>query len=650
MNYRPEIDGLRAVAVIPVILFHLGYQWIDGGYLGVDIFFVISGYLITSILVTDISSGNFNMFEFWKRRVKRLLPALLVVLLFFLLIYPFALFKPNIKAATYDINPAIFSYFNFHALIQFGDYWGYKADNSFFLHTWSLSLEEQFYLIYPLFLLFSYKYFKKSIIPLVVITLTSFLIYIILISKNQTYAFYLLPSRLWELSVGGIFSLINLNLVIKNKIFKASILYIGFLLIITGYLIPSFSNLTLTISTFLAVIGALVILSFCNQSDYLGKALSIKPLVYLGKISYSLYLWHWPIIVLFSVFSWQLSQYNKYYIDLLIFSLTLLISVLSYHFIENKTRKGKHTIKLVVGLIIITVSVSSYYKSNHFNVYYNSQFNQVKYYLRYFDISPKQVDLKPYNTLIHNVYLPKRQSKHANAYKEGGIKTIIKSKVPELILFGDSHGVMWGKLINDICDSLAISRSCYTSNAVNPFFNLKNINEQEENNYYSKEEKNNYAKSLIQKIEKWKPKIFIIACMWENYANKEDLLNLLDYLKSKSIKVIIFNQPPRLDFIGDNNASQYFTYLGFHPTKDLQLIKTPNNKLVKEENNKIKRLKKKYENLEVYDVYSKMIKDEETIISNGKEIYYFDDDHLTYEGTKYHRKNIIKLLTASFNQ
>jgi peptidoglycan/LPS O-acetylase OafA/YrhL len=152
IKYRREIDGLRTVAVIPVIIFHLGYRFLKGGYMGVDVFFVISGYLITKILTDDIVNGNFSMFRFWIRRVKRLLPLLLTVILVTLIIAPLLVFKPVLKDASKDIFPAIFSYFNFHALFDFDNYLGVKSGQSFFLHTWSLSVEEQFYLLYPIFL------------------------------------------------------------------------------------------------------------------------------------------------------------------------------------------------------------------------------------------------------------------------------------------------------------------------------------------------------------------------------------------------------------------------------------------------------------------------------------------------------------------
>lgn len=650
MKYRPEIDGLRAIAILPLILFHLGYKWISGGYLGVDVFFVISGYLITKLLVTDLYDGNFRMFYFWTRRVKRLLPTMLTVVLFFLIICPFILFKPNIRAFSSDIIPAIFSYFNMYALSHFGDYWGTTAEKSYFLHTWSLSVEEQFYLIYPPILFLIFKYFKKFIIPLLIITVLSLTFYTYFITTNKDYAFYLLPSRIWELSIGGIVSLLSDKVLIKNNRLKNFILFIGIFLILVSYLIPTFVNSNNAICTFLSVAGAGIILGLCNQKDYLGKILSTKPLVYFGRISYSLYLWHWPIIVLFGVFSIQLSKYNNHYINIFIFIVTVLLSVLSFHFIENKTRNAKYTLKLVLALMTSTISLSLYYKSNNFNIFYDSQYNQVKYHSRYYDISPTQPNLENYKALIHNVFIPERKEIYKNAFKEEGITTIVDGRPPKLMLLGDSYGVMWANLVNEICDSLKISRSFYTSNGVKPYFNIKNIDNQKGNKFYSRKERIDYARSVVKNIEKWKPEILIIACKWSNSGDKEELLNLLNYLTSKSIKIVIFNQPPKLEFIGDNNASQYFTYLGINPVKGFHYINTPNNEMTKLENDHIKHLKKKYNNLDIYDVYSTMTKGKKMIVSNNKELFYFDDDHLSYEGTKFHKNNILKLLTSILSE
>ena len=189
IKYRTEIDGLRTVAIIPVILFHLGYSFLKGGFYGVDVFFVISGYLITKILTEDIQNGNFSMPHFWLRRVKRLLPLLLTVILVTLIIAPFVLYKPFVKDISNDIFPALFSYFNFHALYDFGNYWGGKAEQSLFLHTWSLSVEEQFYLLYPFLLYFAYKYFKNFTVPILIITIVSLFLFFFYSKINQDFDF-----------------------------------------------------------------------------------------------------------------------------------------------------------------------------------------------------------------------------------------------------------------------------------------------------------------------------------------------------------------------------------------------------------------------------------------------------------------------------
>jgi peptidoglycan/LPS O-acetylase OafA/YrhL len=646
LKYRPEIDGLRTIAILPVILFHLGYNWVSGGFYGVDVFFVISGYLITTILVTKITAGNFTMFEFWARRVRRLLPVLLTVVLVFLLMYPFIVFKPDIKAVSSDINPAIFSYFNIYALFHFGDYWGASAEKSYFLHTWSLSVEEQFYLIYPFFLFFVHKYFKNFLIPLLVITFFSLTIYVCFLGTHKDYAFYLLPFRIWELSIGGILSLFSHRILIKNGMLKTFALAIGVALIIFSYFNPVLINNKNGYSAVFAVIGVGIILGLCNRQDFLGKILATKPFVYIGKISYSLYLWHWPIIVLFGSLSYQLAGYDKHFINLIIFSVTMLLSMLSYHFVENKTRNGKHTLKLVLALVILVVSISFYYKSDNFNIFYASKYDKVKSYIKYYDISPTPVDLEEYKALIYNVDMPNQKAVYKNAFKKNGIITVVDGRKPELMLFGDSHGVMWANVLNEVCDNLKISRSFYTANGTKPFFNIKDIDKQTSNEYFNAKERVEYAKSVLKNIETWKPKVIIIACRWDTITDDEkaEFLNFLNYLNSKSIKVILFSQPPMLEFVAENNASQYFSFLGIEPEKGLYYLATTNNEKTKIGNAFIRNLKKKYDNLEIYDAYSKMVKNGKNVVSKDKELFYFDDDHLSFQGTEFHKKYLLELL------
>jgi peptidoglycan/LPS O-acetylase OafA/YrhL len=644
MKYRAEIDGLRTVAVIPVILFHLGYSFVKGGFYGVDVFFVISGYLITKILTENIENENFSMFKFWIRRIKRLLPLLLIVVLVTLIFAYFFVFKPVVKDISKDIFPAIFSYFNFHALYDFGNYWGGDSKQSFFLHTWSLSVEEQFYLIYPLFLYFFYRYFKNFFVPIFIITILSYILffYFLKINYKVDVAFYILPTRMWELSFGGLIGLINVQK-IKTIINYNLLPLIGIGFILCSYLSSSkgISNLAI-----LPVLGSGLIILYSTPNDIIGKILSSNFFVLIGKLSYSLYLWHWPIIVLFKNFDCQLYDVNKHIINILIVLITFLLSYITYYFIENKTRNYIHTPKIVLVGIVIISCITLYFQSQSFSVNYNSPYNQIANYGNY-NISPQQDKTEFVNDSLGQMFI--RLSKFDNAYKEEGITHRIENKNPELLLIGDSHGFVFARLLDEISTELKVSNSFYTFIGAKPFFNIKEIDLQESNSFFTVKQKQEYAQSILSNINKWLPKVVIICCRWENITEKEKMYfqQLLELLEDKKIKVLLFTQPPLLDF-GNKNVRQYITYLGISPASngELNLMRVKNISVTKQ-NNYIKSLASKYSNVSVYDVCENMIEKDRVKISIGKDVLYFDDDHLSYQGTLLHRNTILQLIKES---
>jgi len=647
IKYRTEIDGLRTVAVIPVILFHLGYSFLKGGFYGVDVFFVISGYLITKILTDDIENGNFSMYRFWLRRVKRLLPLLLSVILTTLIITYLFVFKPIVKDISQDIFPSLFSYFNFHALFDFGDYWGGKAEQSFFLHTWSLSVEEQFYLLYPFFLFFSYRYFKNFVIPIITITIISFFLFLFYAKINQNFniAFYMLPTRIWELSIGGLSGLINFR---KFKIQKIQnfLPIIGIIFIMLSYLL---GNRSLWI---LPVIGSFLIILFCTPNDIIGKILSTKLFVFIGKISYSLYLWHWGIIVLFNNLKYQFQNINHHLINVLIISITFFLSYLSYTFIENKTRNYKHTPKIVLSGIALIAGLTFYLQSDFYSTNYNSKYNKQINYVKYYDISPKLTGINNFinkNSLNYNFVFPERLQKFNDTYKKEGIITNEEYGTPKIMLIGDSHGVMWAKLLCEISKVLGVSISCYTSNGSSAFFNIENINSQNKTKYYTEIQRVEYAKSVVENIEKWVPQVVVLACRWENYINNKQFNELLVFLEKRNISVLILTQPPVLSFMEDRNASQYFTYLGLNIVDGYNFINIINQDNVTKGNDYLKSLISKHTNVIVYDVNKSMIEKNKVKISLENKVLYFDDDHLSYFGTFIHKQNILSKIDSVIN-
>lgn len=297
MEYRPEIDGLRAIAVIPVILFHAGFERFQGGFVGVDVFFVISGYLITTIIIKELRAGSFSLADFYERRARRILPALFFVMMVCVPIAWFVLPPHHLR----DFSQSLVATSIFSANVLFWLETGYFETKAAFkplLHTWSLAVEEQFYLLFPLFLLFLSSFGKKTLITGIVIALLGSLFFAQWASlRAPDAAFFLLPMRAWELAVGCLvafylakgnrtllptwvaqaFSLLGLALILGSVIFYGSETHF-----------PGFYALVPTIGT------ALIIL-FGSPSTYVGSLLSKRVFVGIGLVSFSAYLWHQPL-------------------------------------------------------------------------------------------------------------------------------------------------------------------------------------------------------------------------------------------------------------------------------------------------------------------------------------------------------------------
>lgn len=631
MNYRPEIDGLRTIAVFAVILFHLNPQFLHAGYYGVDIFFVISGFLITTHLTKEIRQKSLSLKTFWLKRIKRLLPTLLFVATSTLVVSSFFIFRPNILGLTKDILPAIFSFFNFHAYFNFGDYWGGTADQSFFLHTWSLSVEEQFYLIFPILLLLFYKFKKNFWIPIVSITSISLGLFLYYLTKDRDMVFYLLPFRLWELGAGALASQIKFKNSSKYLNPLCTVLGLSLIVYTLGFAQEKINGLAV-----LPVLGTALVLLF-SQGTRISCVLGSSLFVHFGKLSYSMYLWHWPLIVLYRNLEFQLSSYPPLSIYVSIFLLTYVLSLFTYHFIENKTRFHPNTPKWILANILIILGLIAYFRSEAFSKVYPTEFAKQTNYGRYFDLSPLQAEMDPNNPITYEVNVPDRLPEFKDTYKEEGfIERLNNNKDPEVVLIGDSHGVMWSKTFQEIMQEAEKSYSMYTTTASVPFVNLKDINNQKGNKHFSKIQRIDFAKSMMNNFKKWQPKVFVIACRWEHLRG--DSFNFfedfLSYLNKNKKKVILLNQPPTLSFMPDYNAVQYLTYLKYHPKNGFNSVFAEQTNVTKG-NIYLNRIKTKYDNISVIDIFSEFYENKKVKVSAGKEVFYFDDDHLSYSGTQF---------------
>ncbi len=363
LTYRPEIDGLRTIAVCAVILYHakitiLGHQPFKGGFVGVDIFFVISGYLITSIILKELlTTGSFSFKNFYERRIRRILPALLFVMMISL---PFA-WMYLLPSSFIDFSKSILYSLGFNSNFYFY-YSGqqYGAESGLlkpFLHTWSLSVEEQYYILFPIVLLITFKYFRKYLIHILIL---GFVISIGLAewgSRNYpSFNFYVLPTRAWELLAGSILAFFEINQNQRSRHQKLNLMLPTIGLLLIGHSILFFNDEMFHPSfyTLSTIIGVCLIIWFSNKDEMITKMLSTKLFVRIGLISYSLYLWHYPIFSFARITDFFYGDtINKISIVLIIF----IFSIISYYFIEKPFRNKKNKFKILFSIILVGISI-----------------------------------------------------------------------------------------------------------------------------------------------------------------------------------------------------------------------------------------------------------------------------------------------------
>lgn len=371
MSYRPDIDGLRAVAIIFVVIYHAFPKLLPGGYIGVDIFFVISGYLIGKVLFHEIGKANFSFIDFYSRRIRRILPTLLIVLIVFLVFGWFVLLSEEYKKINAHTIGAITFTSNYLLWNEHG-YFDSKAYSKPLLHLWSLAIEMQFYILFPLALWFgkklSFNLFKLTVI----LGFISFLLNLDQLRRGAGVAdFYSPQTRFWELLIGALLGYLNLirnsdnssirvykllSAVIGNYsthfgIIGAAIIGLSAIYMHERLIYPGFYALG-------PILGSLILIG-CNGFGFFStKVLALPLLTFVGKISFPLYLWHWPLLVFYRII--YVDEVNNYG-TLLVLLLAIILSVVTYFLIEKPLKSvGPNKVAATALLIIFAIGIFSY--------------------------------------------------------------------------------------------------------------------------------------------------------------------------------------------------------------------------------------------------------------------------------------------------
>ncbi len=334
MKYRPEIDGLRALAVVPVILFHAGSELFSGGYVGVDVFFVISGYLITSILITEIDAGRFSIRRFYERRARRILPALFLVLSTCL---PLAwLWMPPTPMADFGsvLTAVALFYSNFH-FAQEVEYFALAAETRPLLHTWSLAVEEQYYVVFPLLLFGLWRFGRNAALWAVAsIAFVSFAYAVFWNPGEAAEKFFSTPARIWELLAGSLCAF-----VLSRRTLNPNDILALFGLSMLFYAVFEFDSATPFPSawTLLPVAGTALLILFGDGTKLVARILTLRPFVFIGLISYSAYLWHQPLFAFARLRNFE--EPGPELMTVLTLA-TFMLAYVSWRFVEQPFRRG----------------------------------------------------------------------------------------------------------------------------------------------------------------------------------------------------------------------------------------------------------------------------------------------------------------------
>jgi peptidoglycan/LPS O-acetylase OafA/YrhL len=430
LKYRAEIDGLRALAVVPVILFHAGFELFSGGFVGVDVFFVISGYLITTILIDDIENNRFSIVNFYERRVRRILPALFFVMLACI---PFA-WVWMLPSQMKDFSQSLVAVSLFASNIFFWRESGYFSDAVLekpLLHTWSLAVEQQYYVLFPIFLFLAWRFGKNRVFWMIVVFTAISLALSEWCWRNKAIAnFYLAPTRAWEFFSGSIAAFVIQKRGVQSN---NSLSLLGLAAIVFSIFAYDKNTPFPSIYALVPVVGVVLLVLFAEKETLTAKILSTKYFIGIGLISYSAYLWHQPLFAYARVY---LRTEIKAHEFIPLIGLTLLLAFLSWKFIEKPFRDKSRITRRSI-LIVSLVSLSIYIVIGLLGYYQNGFQSRLKIIADARDKSFMEAVMKEWNFSSYPVHPLMKWDDDNKVHHFDG------NNEKSVLLIGNSHALQY---------------------------------------------------------------------------------------------------------------------------------------------------------------------------------------------------------------
>ena len=536
-KYRADIDGLRAIAILSVIGFHVFPDWIKGGFVGVDIFFVISGYLISTIIFGNLERGSFSYAEFYSRRAKRIFPALILVLVSCFTIGWQVMDADDFKQFGKHVASGAGFVSNFSFWFESG-YFDNDAKTKPLLHLWSLGIEEQFYIIWPLLLGLVWKRKWNFLTLTLLIAAASFAVNIFTVSENPVSAFYSPLSRFWELMTGGILAYITLHKPQYISCQKPAICngqsVVGLTLIALGIALVTENSRFPGWWALLPTIGAFLVIS-AGPGAWLNRhLLASRLLVWVGLISYPLYLWHWPLLSFARIINGHSISYGT---RMVVVFASFVLAWLTYRFVETQIRKRREgaMIGLTVGLCLAMAIVGYIgYDTYHRDGLEFRKANRIAYTATY----DWATGYRHNQCFLDDVDSHSGPSAFAD-YCSGVTKSTIPK--PLVMIWGDSHAASLYRGLDNRKDASRFDLAQYNASGCPPIVGFV------EDNRATCRDINQY---VMQKIKTLRPDTVMLAANWEVYDGRGKW-KLLDYDKLRqTVQMLRSLEVPNIVLVG----------------------------------------------------------------------------------------------------
>lgn len=644
-EYLRGLDGLRGLAIIGVLVFHVFPAVLPGGFTGVDVFFVLSGFLITTNILGDLRAGSFSLGEFYLRRVQRLIPNALMVGATTLLLWLWLLPPSAAQSVARHLVWVLGNLSNIHIWRSVGGYWGASAESSPLTHTWSLAIEEQFYFILPVLLIWLGRRSPRLALGLVLSALgLSLLAGLVASFRTPIAGFYLLPSRAWQLLSGS-----ALAMVLASRQAQArdgfpprfpwartagwsgmGIVVIGYLLLRGSPSYPGFLAIFPTLGSVLVLYGA------SEGGSRLAAVLEWLPLSALGRASYSLYLWHWPMLCLGRMLA-DLMDRNRQVYGILGVVAGVLLGLVSYRLVEQPLRRRGPGRRLRLAGIAAAFTAVALWAAvvarRPFETDPEDRFDDTIYRGNLYDAAWGYAPDEPLGVHFKDLAMPSLSEIRPKAWMGGGIIRRYGDDVPKVVVFGSSQAASLAGTIDAVCEEKGLTVSFLCVHGSPAFFPTPvGVG------FKSESEARAFDAARLRWLASWRPQVLVVADRWELRAEGPDELEkrmgeFLDAVAPFVGRILLVSHVPVCSVGESVNLREYVSWRvsldGRFPRIPVDSGEVRRLRMLE----RMEQMAGRRPNVEVLRIDRPFLEADGTVrYRDGRRFLYADDDHLSQAG------------------